>query len=197
MRVLRNVLLLLAMALVAMFSIATAAWAQDTEVEVIDEETGLLCNPCTVHIEGESHIRAMPAGVIVFACHDEFFLDVYYNGFGEIAWAGTTHPGPGCLSVNCITGTERHWPLSGFGEEGDGMEHVTYRFCLRGGADVHCDGRLRISDGGYHRYTITTSPPSGIVCANGARIVEGQWETEDPHNPGEGDQEMEVVHHVN
>ena len=74
MLVVRKVGLLIAMALAAMALTATTASAQETEVEVINEETGVPCNPCTVHMEGESHIRAMPSGVIVSSCHDELFF---------------------------------------------------------------------------------------------------------------------------
>ena len=106
------------------------------------------------------------------------------------------HFAPSCTTTNCISGDEAHWPISGFGEIGNGEYHWTHMLCLRAGSsELHCNMEIRIGEIVAYNYEFFTSVAGG-VCAGGARIWELHWETEDPHDPSEDD-EMEIVHHVN
>jgi len=196
----RKIVLLVAMALSAMALAATTASAQETEVEIIDEPTGVPCNPCVVHIRGESRILAVPPGIVVSTCTDEFNARLYHGGTGEIEWDGEPHPSPGCNTTNCLgnPGFNPHWNVNRIGELGNGVEHTNVNFCLRAGAnEIPCTGEVLIQEHlpvGSHDYEFRTRP-EGIPCAAGTRVIHGMWETE--HEGGTSDQEVELIHHVN
>jgi hypothetical protein len=193
MRIARKIMLLIAMALAAMAFTATTTSAQETEVEVIDEDTGNPCDPCSIHLEGESHIRAMPSGVIVLRCHDEYSFDIYHDGSGEIEWVGGPHGAPGCNILNC-TVSNPHWTVSRLGERATGGEHLYLNFCFRvgpSGPELVCEHEVNVAEqapADSHHYELTAPP---IVCAGGARIIEGMWETENDGNQND----MEIIHH--
>jgi len=194
----RKIMLLVAMALSAMALTATTASAQETDVEIVNEVTGDACNPCLVHIRGESRILAVPPGIVVSTCVDEFNASLYHDGTGEIEWDGEAHIAPGCNTTNCLGGVgfDPHWEIENIGELGSGVEHTRVEFCLRAGAgEIHCIGEVLIQEhlpARSHEYEFRTRT-EGIPCVGGARVIHGMWETE-----LEGtDTRVELIHAVN
>ena len=193
MRIARKILLLTVMAFAAMALAATAASANP--VTVIDEHSavGAECDPCDIHVVGEAVITALPSGVPVSSCEDEFEGEINADGSGTIEWIGAPHgAAPGCNVVNCTnaaTGpdpySEWHWPISNM-EETAGSVSAMVRFCLRAGAgELHCDAPVDIADAGGHHYVFSTH----VLCGAGTREVEGEWEVE-----SELHDEIEIVH---
>jgi hypothetical protein len=177
MSIARKVLLAALMALAAMAFAASTASAQEIPVE-FETENGGNCNPCIVHIEGESHARDLisPGQPLVSKCHDELNARLYHGGTGEIERVGINHAvvGPGCTTVNCAS-PERHWPVSAAGERADATLHVTLRFCFSG---FHCNGEVNLIETASHNYQLAMAQ----ICFNGARRVEGNWATEGEPN---------------
>jgi len=194
----RQIMLLVIIALSTTALTASTASAQETDVEVVNEVTGTFCNPCAVHIRGESRITAVPPGVTVSTCLDEFNSRLYHGGVGEIEWDNEAHVAPGCVTTNCQDLVNRHWSVGNIGELGNGVEHTNVTFCLRAGSsEVICTGEVLIQEhipARSHDYEFRT-PAAGIPCAGGTRIVHGMWETE--LEGGTGDQKVELVHAVN
>jgi hypothetical protein len=183
MRIAHKILLAALMALAAMAFAASTASAQETPVE-FENENNAPCNPCVVHVEGESHIRALNVvgQPLVSECHDEFAARLRHFSGGEIEWVGVDHPGPSCTVSNCAP-PENHWPVSNVREHVDGSVEMTVRFCLSG---LHCNGNVRVTELPSHNYHFAMTQ----LCAGGAREVEGEWRTEaEPnfeidHTPG-------------
>jgi len=197
MSIARKIVLLIAMALAAMALTATTASAQETDVRIVDEVTGLDCEPCVVHIRGESRILAVPPGVPVSTCNDEFNARLVAGGTGEIEWDGEAHVAPGCNTSNCLgsPGFNPHWIVNNIGELGNGVEHTNVNFCLRAGAnEIPCVGEVLIQEhlpARSHEYEFRTAD-TGIPCAGGTRVIHGMWETE--LESGTGDQKVELIH---
>jgi len=195
MRTATRTVLLLTIALAAMASSIATASSQETDVEVVNEVTGTSCNPCSVHIQGESRILAVPPGVPVSTCSDEFNARLYHGGTGEIEWTGEGHVAPGCNTTNCLgsPGLNPHWAVGNIGELGDGVEHTNVNFCLRAGAnEIPCTAEILIQEhlpARSHDYEFRT-PDFGISCAGGTRVIHGMWETEF----GVGEDKVELIH---
>jgi len=195
MTIARKILLLVAVALFTMALTASTASAQETDVEVLHELTGAPCSPCSVHVRGESRLLAVPPGVVVFSCIDEFNANLYDNGTGEVEWDGENHVAPGCNITNCLgsTGFNPHWAFDNIGELGNGVEYTNVNFCLKGGAnEVPCTGEVLIQEhlpARSHDYEFRTRP-EGIPCAGGTRIIHGMWEAE----VDGADNKVELIH---
>jgi len=198
MTIARKIMLLVAIALSVTALTATTVSAQETDVEVVDEVTSESCNPCLVHIRGESRILAVPPGVVVSMCIDEFNTRLYHGGTGEIEWDGEAHVAPGCNTTNCLgsPGFNPHWVLNNIGELGNGVEHTHFNFCLRAGAnEITCVWEVLIQEhlpARSHEYEFRTRP-EGAPCVGGTRVFHGMWETE---IAGVDDDKVELVHAV-
>jgi len=60
-------------------------------VEVLREApSNRPCNPCDIHMTGESRVVALPIGIVVSTCIDDLEGTIYHDGAGELAWT----PGP-------------------------------------------------------------------------------------------------------
>ena len=179
MRIARKIMLLAVMALAAMALAAASASAQETAVEVDHEPSGANCDPCDIHIEGESRITT-ESGIPVSRCQDEFEGVLFHNGTGEITWNGVSDVvSPACNTTNCtITPGEDHWPINGLGEPAAGAEHITVHFCLQplgSMTEIHCEAEVDIVNDGLHDYEFNLPPTE---CAPN-RLVSGEWEIED------------------
>lgn len=174
MRIAYKMLLVTMTAIAAMAFAVSSASAQETGVEVRQEGATGHCNPCIVHVVGESHIRDTVTGMEVSTCADEFVARIYENGTGEVEWVGRAHGAPGCNLVNCAP-PNHHWPIHRSGELGGEVEHMRILFCLRQpntGVQLPCEGEVRI--------TRTMTPHIYEFrmhqrCAGGTREVEGHW----------------------
>jgi len=169
---------------------ASAASAQGTPIEVLNEGSGTeVCNPCSIHLVGESSIFAQPSGIEVSKCQDELEGVINPDGTGEVGWIPTTHDpvGPGCNVVNCIDQDEQHWPLIN-PVEVEGNARMTLRVCYRalsGVAEIHCDLVVTIPQTQTHDQQLTANR----LCASNTRQVQANWQTEtDAHNT------LEVIH---
>ncbi len=192
----RRLLLLVALAFAGVALTTGAAFAQEGEVEVVDEaDFHAPCSPCNLHVQGESHLFSLVAGAEVASCETEYDVVIYHDGTGEIEWRGTEHGAPGCNTINCF-GDEGHWPIvSPVGEVGGEVEHFTYRFCLRNyvtGVESHCEGEVTVGrTGTTHLYELTASIVDTINCPG--RRVEVHAFTE--YIPSDGDDNVEIEHH--
>lgn len=142
---------------------AGAAHAQETEV-VVKTEAGAVCNPCTIHLAGESSIFFN--SIEVSRCRDEFSVRIFSNGTGEAEWAGTARGAPGCNVVNCSS-PERHWPIDPMGEYAASVVHLNVRFCLN---NAHCSGEVTVTEPNTHRYSASMNQ----TCPTGLRVT-GGW----------------------
>lgn len=148
-------------------SVPGTAWAQESAVTV-ETEGGDPCNPCIVHLVGESIIFS---GVVALSrCHEELAAHLYTGGTGELEWAGTADGGPGCNAANCSS-PENHWPILGVGETSPNTAHMTIGLCFNG---THCDAEAAISEPATHAYTFSMNH----TCPSGHRIA-GSWAVED------------------
>jgi len=194
MRIARKILLLALTALAAMALAASTASAQ-TPVE-FEDEAGNDCDPCLVHIEGEAHIRdrTQVGAPIVSECHDEFDATLYHDTTGEIEWHGEIDDpiGPGCNTRNCdpvvVDPAEEHWPISNVGEIATDTVLMSIRFCLN---NLHCNGvNIPAVETHHHHYEFTMHQR----CFQGAREIEGHWETEVDPDTGENIEDFEIDH---
>jgi hypothetical protein len=178
-----KVLLATPMVVAAIAFAAGTASAQETPVE-FETEAGAPCNPCVVHIEGESHIRNLfqPGQPIVSRCHDDLNARLYHNGSGEIEWLGLHHDDTfSCIVTNCSsTPFEDHWPIVLADEQADGSAHMTWRFCF---TNLHCNGGVHVTEPTSHSYHFSMQQ----LCFGGAYVVEGEWTSE-------GHQNFEIDH---
>lgn len=203
MRIARKITLLCLTALAAMAFAATSASAVEP-VELTDEHTGASCDPCLVHVVGESELHA--GGVFrISTCEDEFLatLDSSGSGFVHHYANVATHAGFDCTRQNCnevgeAVG-ESEWDATGAEEVGVNEVALTVRFCLDAksnpdGTGLHCDAPVHVEEvpADSHHYVFTVEhlcpTPSGDV------LVSGLWETEAVADEAQGEDEVEFVH---
>ena len=202
MRIARKLALLLAMAIAATAFAASNASA--IEPVTIAEEDGNLCTtPCTIHVVGESSLRAFHAFVIS-SCIDEFHGDINANGTGEITqWTGVTGhiQSPGCTREMCTdpdpAGDPEHWPIEGTEEVDENEALMFVEFCLtpiasHGSPESRCEVPVDVTEtDNTHDYSFAVFHECDI---GGTPVeVEGNWTTEAVHEPLEED-EVEIVH---
>ena len=205
MRIARKLALLLAMAIAATAFAATNASAIEPIVGIAEED-GDLCtpDPCTVHVIGESSLRAFHAFTIS-TCSDEFKADINANGTGEVTlWTGINHPVDGpCTREMCTdpdpAGVPEHWPIEGTEETGENEATMLVEFCLtpsesHGNPESRCEVPVHVTEEltNNHHYFFDVFHECDI---DGTPVeVAGNWETEaEPHDPAEGD-EIEIIH---
>jgi len=191
MSIARKILLLALTALAAMAFAASTASAQETLVE-FENEAGENCDPCLLHIVGESLLRdrQQPGAPVVSGCIDEFNVTLYHDTTGEVEWHGEDHPDIiiGCQTTNCMANpAEAHWPISAVGETGTDTLHMMVRFCLNNG---HCNGEVAVAEIDLHLYEFSMHQ----LCFGGAREIEGHWETETDPDTGENIEDFEIDH---
>lgn len=155
---------------------AGSASAQSTPVEVVEEASGDPCDPCEIHLTGESHITAIPSGVVVSRCADEFEGDIAHDGTGELVYSSASHGAPGCNTVDClIDPAEAAASITDIVESSDAA-NMTLRICLGGvTGEVHCNLDVSVDQPATHQYDLSTA----TLCASGTRRVEGSWQLED------------------
>jgi hypothetical protein len=222
MRLARKLVLLCAMALAAMALGASTASAQETPVEIWQED-GSHCEPCELHVVGSStlavHIPVPPFEQTISACNDEFEAELWEDEFDEGGGETRLHQGHvidydnnaggACTRVNCDglqQGEEPEWETYDWGETGPNEGHFRVRFCLQPnptGQGAHCDVEVHFEEVNvnHHQYMITASdtPADSNECIVGANELEvdGEWFTEEeetePGVPHEHD-EIEIVH---
>ena len=204
MRIARKLTLLLAMAIAAMAFAAANASALEP-VTVVHEggpTPGADCDPCTIHVVGESSLRAVHM-VPISNCQDEFIADINADGSGEVTrWIGVDHPVDGpCTREQCEGDpdpeTFAHWPFT-MEEVGLNEVQLNATFCLTGRGTDHsiesgCTVPVHVTEevSQNHHYFFDLFHECTI---NGTAIeVAGNWETEELHNPDE-EGEVEIVH---
>ncbi len=140
MRLVRTFALIAVVAVTAVGVTATAAHAQMEPAEVSQEQlTGNEhCNPCTVHIIGESAWTIELFGEVVTVCNIELDMEVNENGSGEFVNQALT--GSNCGLQPC---DDTHWPIETW-EAGPDDFRLEYQFCvsspLFGVVDCHLEG---------------------------------------------------------
>jgi hypothetical protein len=223
MRVARKLLLFCAMAFAAATLGASTASAQETPVEIWQED-GSHCEPCELHIVGSSsfavHIPVPPFEQTITSCDDEFEVELWEDEFDEGGGETRLHQGhvidydnnigsAACTRRNCDglnQGEEPEWETYGWGEAGPNEGHFRYRFCLEpeaGGQGAHCDIEVHFEEVNvnHHQYMITASdtPADSNECIVGTNELEfdGEWFTEEEAEvdgvPNEHN-EIEIVH---
>jgi hypothetical protein len=145
-------------------------------------ETGAHCDPCEIHLTGESQIAVSPIGVIS-ACEDELTAEIYEDGTGHITdLTSQDHATISCITQNCNgvgeAAGETEWPTQ-IEESGPSSEEVPFRLCLDSkanpnGTAFHCDVAAELVSGGNHEYEIVLDDES----CNGSLLVSAQWEVE-------------------
>lgn len=199
-----KLLLLCAMALTALALTAGPAAAQESAIQVEDEELGGHCNPCVVHAvsEEDSVIITHVFGHEEEAsrCRDEFIAEVFEDGTGHIDHQVLT--GAACTQQACDSAGESQWPISSPGETGPGTGHMDVEFCLEdagGGTERHCDAEVQIEEEATDPHHLFFSVDEHCPITFGVESeVTGHWETEAEHGMDEeGRQETDIeIHHL-
>jgi hypothetical protein len=187
-----GVLLCIAMTMTA--SVASA----DESIAVAPKP---VCDPCTIHVVGESSLAAFHV-VTVSNCTDELIIEVYSDGSGYITrYLGVNDPPNSCTREQCTAGPSKTpipWDFDG--EEIDvGTVRLTLDTCLTLKASDHsvqefCNNVPVIvteqTPGGYqylfdvsHECTVGGTP----------KELHAHWQTEATHNPDE-ETEVELIH---
>jgi hypothetical protein len=200
MRIARKLALLCLVAIAAMAFAASTASA-DEAITVSNEETGAACNPCVLHVVGESRLDAFHV-VAVSSCRDEFKATILNNGTGSIFHdgTGTDSASPGCTREQCENddGTEEPWNFRSE-EIGPNTVELNVAFCLSPvdmSAKGHCANLIiPVTEEGTapedHRYMFDVNTECTI---SGTPVeIEGHWDAETVHTPA-NENEVEFVH---
>jgi len=186
-----------ALAAIAMTgSVASIAAAE----EPITVAPAIVCDPCIVHIVGESSLAVFHV-ITVSRCTDELFADVHSDGSGQVnTWTGVSDGDPGCTREQCADdgGVREPWPLD-TEEVAAQVVELDLEFCLSpvgnmvDAAKVKCDVPATVIEqtGNDHHYDIAIDHE----CSFGGTPVEvrADWQTEATHNPAE-ETEVELIH---
>jgi hypothetical protein len=206
MRIASKLFLLTAMALSAFAMTAGSAVAQETPIEVRDEDDvgnpfcgTTIATGCPVHAAGSSTLfqHVFGAESQVSSCTDEFQGVVLRNGSGHIHTYRNNHAtAPAvCTRVPCATAAEREWRITNAGETGPNRGHFNIRFCLRTetGSDTHCPIEVRVASNANNHVTEFFANDAGGDIAFGIRCeVTGDWNIERSIATNEG---LIIVHH--
>jgi hypothetical protein len=192
------------LALIAIALTASTASAQETPVEIWEEDGGH-CEPCYIHAVGKSDLEFF--GIPITTCEDEVEAEVYEDPEGDTegtqghvySYTNNAATSAQCWRVNCNgvgeAPAESEWELDEFGETGPNEGHFHMDFCLDNknnpnGAGVHCPSaeiHIEESEEDSHHYIVSVD----YVCLNGVHWI-GQWETEGDHTDDHDD--IEIVH---
>jgi len=179
MRIAYKLTLLLTMAVVAAAFAAPAANATEA-ITVVSEPDGNPCDPCIIHIVGESSLSAFHV-ITVSSCTDEFTGTIDANGNGQVnTWNGINDAPNTCTREQCTdaNGTREPWP--GTGEEvAEDAVQLNIEFCLSPVGDMttksRCDASAVLVEepGENHQY----SSDSSYECIFSGVPVEihGDW----------------------
>jgi hypothetical protein len=209
----KKLALLCAMALAAMALGASTASAQTEEPVEIWEEDGSHCEPCHIHVTGESELHPV-IGNPISQCEDEFEAEVWEDEFDENRDPeieeihqghiydydnhdeSATQP---CTRQMCNgvmePADEIEWPITNMGETTTNAGHMTVRFCLDtkanpGAAGAHCTVEIDVTEevSPTHHYVFrAVNDP----CFGGLVRLNGEWETEElPEEHGA----IEIIH---
>jgi hypothetical protein len=130
MRIAYKFTLLLTAAMAAAAFAASAASAAEA-IEVVSEPNGSPCDPCSIHIVGESSLSAFHV-ITISSCTDEFTGTINANATGQVnTWNGVSDLASGCTREQCTNanGTREPWP--GTGEEvAENAVQINIEFCL-------------------------------------------------------------------
>lgn len=175
-------------ALAALAFTAGTASAQEAPVEVMDEATGVHCNPCPFHMVGFSDLWLHVFGheEMISACTDEFEGEIHENGDGHITSYTNNHAADPatCTTVPCAAAAEREWPITNMGEIGPEKGHMDVRFCVRhpNEPDSHCPIEMHFYTNATGRVTefgAVGDTESNGPTAFGARCeLDGHWTIE-------------------
>lgn len=148
---LKQVILAVAVALAAMAAMASGASAQETPIEVVQEDSGEPCDPCVGHVVGENRVLWMPGAIVISTCEDEYDYSLYHDGAGEVDWIALAHGSPGCHFTTC-TVMDSHREINSLGELSTGGEHVVVNMCMRNppGDEYECAVEYSIIGNGAH-----------------------------------------------
>jgi hypothetical protein len=181
MRIARKLTLLLTMAIAAMALAASTASAD--EIVTVVNEPGGACNPCNIHVAGESSLAAFHV-ITVSNCTDEFAASIQSNGTGQVnTWNGVNDRGNACTREQCRVqpgNTVREtWPFTSE-EIGSQTVELNVEFCLSPVGTMttknKCDVPAIVTEGASHDYEISLSHE----CDIGGTPVEvhGDWHVE-------------------
>jgi hypothetical protein len=201
MRIARKVVLLCAAALVATALGASAASAQEEPVEFW-KESGTHCEPCYIHIIGESEFHSIIGAIS--ECQDEFEVEVWEDPDEETGQQGHVYnytnsdesPVQPCTRQMCNgvgePATETEWPFGDVVELGPNEGHLFIEVCLDTKANpnamgAHCLFEIDFEEHFGHHTEFSTNSS----CIGGAIQFIGEWESE--LVPSEHDA-FEIVH---
>jgi hypothetical protein len=186
MRIARKLTLLLTMAIAAMAFAASTASA-DEAISVVTEPGNVACNPCVIHVVGESSLAAFHV-VTVSNCTDEFTANVNANGSGEVTtWNGSPDAPNDCTREQCRVQpgntVREHWPFTSE-EVNTNTVELAVQFCLSPVGDMtdaskaKCTADVQVTEepAVVHHYLFNLSQE----CVVGGVPVEvhGSWEAE-------------------
>jgi len=130
MRLMHRLMRLATMVVAALALTASSAMAQESPVEVLNEDTAAHCDPCTFVVTGSSSLRTHSGGVeqVIWACTDRLEGTINEDGTGSAT--SITLAGINCRLLPCATANGQvAWPFT-VGETGPGTEHMNITFCL-------------------------------------------------------------------
>lgn len=194
MRLARNLVFAALAAVAAMMLAASSAVANDTPIEIIDENTSQHCNTagsaeCHIVADSVGDITLEAFGAVRSECHNAYELELDEDGTGQIV--GQTLTGPDCVTPPCGS-PATPWDVLGVTEE-DGELNLRANFCVVDPlfGDINCTTNVHVEVLSHRNLVADTAPPLSICEGSGGLLhVTGDWT-----GVGENDeQELEVVH---